>query len=143
MTLEEAIKTAIGYEEKVRDVYHSAMSAATNDVGKRVFKMLAKEEQGHVEYLHDKLKEWQESGTVTSGACQTVSPCSPADRISPPPRVHRADTTAGPWRLRSSDPFWASHIFTAPSIPAERSLLPSGLKLTLVTGRECPLKLTS
>lgn len=74
MTLEEAIQTAIEYEEKVRDVYVHARADSINDIGRRVFKALAKEEQGHVDYLHLKLAELQNTGRVTADALGSVLP---------------------------------------------------------------------
>jgi len=74
MTLEEAIQTALDYEEKVRDVYIHARADAINDIGKRVFKALAKEEQGHVDYLYQKLAELQNTGRVTAGKIDSVIP---------------------------------------------------------------------
>jgi rubrerythrin len=74
MTLEEAIKTAIEYEEKVRGVYFKARDDATNEIGKRVFKVLAKEEQEHVTYLQEKLEELKNTGKVTAGGLATVIP---------------------------------------------------------------------
>jgi len=74
MTLEEAIKTAIEYEEKVRDVYYEARDTATNDVGKRVFRILAEEEQGHVDYLHHKLNELKNTGMASAEDLATVIP---------------------------------------------------------------------
>jgi rubrerythrin len=77
MTLEEAINTAIEYEEKVRDVYFDARERAKNEVGNRVFRILAEEEQGHVDFLHHKLDELKSSGKVTSEDLETALP-SPA-----------------------------------------------------------------
>ena len=74
MTITEAISTAIEYEVKVRDVYVDARKQATNDVGRRVFGFLAKEEQGHVDYLHGKLKELEDTGSVTSDDLTTALP---------------------------------------------------------------------
>jgi rubrerythrin len=76
--VEEAIKLAIEYETKVRDVYAEARKAATNEVGKRVFKFLAREEQGHLDYLHSKLEEWQNTGQVSAEGLETAVP-SPED----------------------------------------------------------------
>ena len=76
MTLEEAIQTAIEYEEKVRDVYVHARADSINDVGRRVFKALAKEEQGHVDYLQLKLAELQNTGRVTSEELGSILPSS-------------------------------------------------------------------
>ena len=78
MTLEEAIQTALDYEEKVRDVYIHARADAINDIGKRVFKALAKEEQGHVDYLYQKLAELQNTGRVTAGKLDSVIPAPAA-----------------------------------------------------------------
>ncbi len=74
MTLEEALKSAIDYEIKVRDVYAEACETATNKVGKRVFKALAAEEQGHVDFLHHKLDEWKETGHVTADDLTSALP---------------------------------------------------------------------
>lgn len=77
MTLEEAINTAIEYEEKVRDVYFAAREEAANEVGNRVFRILADEEQGHVDFLYHKLEELKKSGKVTSEKLESALP-SPA-----------------------------------------------------------------
>lgn len=77
MTIEEAIKTAIEYEVKVKNVYAEAVKVAGNDVGLRVFSVLAREEQGHVDYLHFKLEELHKTGTVSSDDLETAIP-SPA-----------------------------------------------------------------
>ncbi len=74
MTLEDAIKAAIGYEEKVRDAYAQACDKATNAVGQRVFRVLAKEEQGHVDYLHHKLTQLRETGAVKVEGLETAIP---------------------------------------------------------------------
>jgi rubrerythrin len=74
MTLEEAIKTAIEFEENVRDVYFHARDNAVNDVGKRVFKVLADEEQRHVDYLNHKLEQLEETGRVDSEDLETAIP---------------------------------------------------------------------
>ena len=41
MNLEEAIKTAIVYEMKVRDVYDKAAQNAVSPTGQKVFKIMA------------------------------------------------------------------------------------------------------
>ena len=74
MNIEEAIKTAIELETKVRDLYKDAEEQATDPVGKRVFNLLVKEEQHHLDYLMSKLNEWQESGNVTVGVLKTTIP---------------------------------------------------------------------
>ena len=52
MTIEEAIKTAIEYEKRVRDVYVEALDDATNPTARRVFQLMADEEHNqHVECI--------------------------------------------------------------------------------------------
>ena len=74
MNLEEAIKTSIEYETKVRDVYNEAEQKAENATGKRVFNVLAKEEQHHLDYLKSRLDEWQSTGKVTIEELTTAIP---------------------------------------------------------------------
>ncbi len=74
MTLEEAIKMAIDYEIKVRDSYLNSIDDIADETGQRVFKVLGEEEQGHVDYLEDRLKEWQSNGKVSAGKLETVVP---------------------------------------------------------------------
>jgi len=74
MTLEEAIKTAINYETKVRDLYKEAADKATDEAGRKVFSILGDEEQGHLDYLASRYKEWKESGHVKIEALGTVIP---------------------------------------------------------------------
>jgi rubrerythrin len=74
MNLEEAIRTALNFENKVRAVYLDAARKAKDSTGKRVFEVLADEEQGHVEFLEKKLSEWRTSGKVTAEKLTTVVP---------------------------------------------------------------------
>ena len=74
MSLEKAIKTAIEYETKVRDVYKKATEDTSDNTGKRVFGLLAKVEQYHLDYLNKRLNEWKESGSVTVVKLQTTIP---------------------------------------------------------------------
>ena len=74
MTLEEAIKMALEYENKVRDAYFEAARLATDALGKRVFQVLGDEEQGHVDYLNSRLEEWQATGQVTVERLETAVP---------------------------------------------------------------------
>lgn len=74
MTIEEAIKTALEFENKVEQTYREAMSKATDPAGKRVFETLAKEEQGHIQYLESRLTEWQKTGHLTLETLDTVVP---------------------------------------------------------------------
>ena len=74
MTVEEAIKTSIEYETRVRDVYVEAVNGVNSDEGKRLFQLMADEEQRHVEYLGVKLDQWSSDGTVTSDGLTTAIP---------------------------------------------------------------------
>ena len=74
MTLEEAIKTAIDYETKVRDAYLNSVDRSADETGQRVFVMLGNEEQGHLDYLNARLAEWQKTGHVSQATLETVVP---------------------------------------------------------------------
>ncbi|MFH1690222.1 MAG: ferritin family protein [Candidatus Eisenbacteria bacterium] len=76
MTVEEAIKTSIEYETRVRDVYAEAVSKAQNPEGKRLFQLMMDEEQCHVDYLETKLDQWSSDGTVTADGLTTAVPSS-------------------------------------------------------------------
>jgi rubrerythrin len=79
MTVEEAIQTALQYENRVVGVYVEAMRASRDPTGKRIFKALAREEKHHVMYLEEKLSELKKTGSVTVSSLATVVP--PKDRI--------------------------------------------------------------
>ena len=74
MTLEEAIKTAIDYETRVRDAYLDNVDNINDETGQRVFKTLGNEEQGHIDYLELRLSEWRKSGEVSLAKLETVVP---------------------------------------------------------------------
>jgi rubrerythrin len=79
MTFEEAIMMAIEYETKVRDAYLNSVDDIADKAGRRVFRVLGEEEQGHIDYLRTKLEEWQYSGTVSAAKLETAVP--PAEII--------------------------------------------------------------
>jgi rubrerythrin len=74
LPLAEAIQTAIEYETRVRDLYREAEDRATEDVGKRIFSTLAKEEQGHLDYLLHCQTTWQDEGKIIEDELSTVVP---------------------------------------------------------------------
>ena len=78
MNIEKAIQTAIEYEIKVRDVYKDAEIKATSPVGKRVFNVLVLEEQKHLDYLENRLQEWQSTGKVRVEKLDTAIPSKDA-----------------------------------------------------------------
>lgn len=74
MDLKEALTTAIHYEHMVRDHYLKAREEVLSPQGKRVFDTLAREEQGHVDYLESRLAEWSHWGKISSPELATALP---------------------------------------------------------------------
>ena len=74
MTTEEAIKTAIEYETRIRDIYMEAVAAIDDEVGKRIFETLGKDEQHHIDYLEYKLEEFQKTGAIETGTLESAVP---------------------------------------------------------------------
>jgi rubrerythrin len=79
MTIEEAIKTALVYENKVHTSYVDAARRAKNETARKVFRTLAQEEMGHVNYLESRLGEWQRSARLSPEKLDTVLPS--AERV--------------------------------------------------------------
>jgi len=74
MTIEEAIKTAIEFEARIRDIYRDATAAVDDEVGKRIFETLCNDEQHHIDYLQHKLKQLQNTGTFVPERLDSVVP---------------------------------------------------------------------
>ncbi len=74
MDVENAIKTAIEYETRVRAVYAEAAEMIADETGKKVITALADEEQNHVNYLKTRLRQWHEQGTLVPERLNTVVP---------------------------------------------------------------------
>jgi rubrerythrin len=79
MNLEQAIKTALEFENKVRDTYEEARVKATDPLGRRIFSVLAEEEQSHIAYLNHCYESWKQDGKLTAKKLATTIPS--ADRI--------------------------------------------------------------
>ena len=79
MNLEQAIKTALEYENRVHATYEEAEQTTGDPIGKRIFAVLAKEEQGHIDYLNHCLESWTKTGKLTVEKLETVVP--PQERI--------------------------------------------------------------
>lgn len=77
LTVEEAIRTSIEHETGVRDLYADAIERAESDGSRRFFRLMADEEQHHLDYLEAKLDELAKTGRVTSDGLRTAVP-SPA-----------------------------------------------------------------
>jgi rubrerythrin len=74
MDVREALTIAIDYEHKVRDHYRNGVALIIDERGKTVFDTLAREEQGHVDYLESRLAEWHKTGKVTKPELPTILP---------------------------------------------------------------------
>ncbi len=74
MTMEEAIKTALDYETRIRDIYRDAAEVVSDPAGKRILQMLRDDEQLHVEYLMDRLKLWEETGKLSPEKLESTIP---------------------------------------------------------------------
>lgn len=74
MEIEKAVKTAIDYEVKVRDAYYNAAERSKDETGRKIFRVLGDEEQGHVDYLNSKLNEWQKTGKASPEKLETIVP---------------------------------------------------------------------
>jgi len=74
MDLEQAIKTAIGYETRVLDVYQRSAGQTDDPTGKKVLTILAREEQEHLDYLKERLEEWTQTGKVTPTRLKSALP---------------------------------------------------------------------
>lgn len=76
MTLEEAIKTALAYERRIRDIYLEGVEGTDDPAGKRIFQQLADDEQRHVDYLEHKLQQWRSTGRVTVEKLSSTVPAA-------------------------------------------------------------------
>ena len=74
MTLEQAIQTALDFENRVRVVYQEAVARAVDPTAKRMLEVMVAEEQRHVEYLESRLAEWKQTGKVSAAALGTDIP---------------------------------------------------------------------
>jgi rubrerythrin len=74
MTLEEAIVSALDFENRVRDYYSRAADMTDDPTGKKVFEVLAEEEQGHVDYLQNRLEQWRKTGKISAPVLATTLP---------------------------------------------------------------------
>jgi rubrerythrin len=88
MTIEEAIKTAIEFEIKIRDIYSEAAVGIEDEVGKRIFETLSNDEQRHIDYLQFKLKQLENTGEITVERLETAIPSQEiinqqADQLKP------------------------------------------------------------
>jgi rubrerythrin len=74
MTVEQAIITAIQYESRVQKAYAGQVDRISDPAGRRIFQTLADEEQSHLDYLHHKLEQFKQTGTVAVDTLPTSIP---------------------------------------------------------------------
>jgi rubrerythrin len=74
MDLEQALAIAIDYETRVRDHYREGERQILNPEGKKIFRVLAQEEQRHLEYLLSRRDEWHKTGHLSSPELPTEIP---------------------------------------------------------------------
>jgi len=72
MNLEEAIKTAIDYETRIRDIYLEGAGKIDEKDGNTFFEALGKDEQGHLDYLRHQLEHWLKQGELSKKELQRV-----------------------------------------------------------------------
>jgi rubrerythrin len=82
MTIEEAIRTGLEYEAQVLKVYSEAAKKFSDPTARKIFTVLADEEDRHVQYLESRLEEWQRRGYVTAEALETTIPSQAAIEAS-------------------------------------------------------------
>jgi rubrerythrin len=66
--------TALEYEEKIRDLYLSAVATVDDDRGKNIFKALADDEQSHVDFLHYSLEQLRADNSIDKKRLETAIP---------------------------------------------------------------------
>ncbi|EKD39505.1 MAG: hypothetical protein ACD_75C00382G0003 [uncultured bacterium] len=74
MDSQEIFTTALEYEEKIRDFYRTAEGIIDDERGKAIFRALAKDEQGHVDFLHYSLGQLQKKGSIDIARLTTSIP---------------------------------------------------------------------
>ena len=74
MQIEEAIQTAIEYETELRNIYFEAAEAEDDDKGRQFFQSMGKDEQSHLDYLKDRLQQWQKTGKLSAEKLKTTLP---------------------------------------------------------------------
>ena len=71
MTIGEAVRTALEVEHRVRDEFAKMAREQDDPRARGFFELMAREEQGHVDYLEAALKRWETRGEVEDKAVET------------------------------------------------------------------------
>lgn len=113
MTLEEAIKTALVYENKVYSTYNRAQQETADELGKRIFKVLANEEKTHIVYLKSCLEEWKKTGKLTVEKLATAIPSKAAIQKTVSQLGTKSGGSATPREVELLDQALAAEVETA------------------------------
>lgn len=70
----EIFITALKYEEKIRDLYLSAIDIVDDERGKTLFKALADDEQSHIDFLNYSLDTLKADGIIEVARLETPIP---------------------------------------------------------------------
>jgi rubrerythrin len=66
--------SALDYENKIRDLYNSAADTVDDERGKSIFRVLAADEQSHVDFLHYSLEQLRSNKSIDIDQLQTAIP---------------------------------------------------------------------
>lgn len=69
-----AVRTAIEYEVRMRDLYLDAAKRAKEETRRSIFQKLASDEAYHLEHLKKRLGEWIERGSITAEKLRAATP---------------------------------------------------------------------
>ncbi|MCX7830723.1 MAG: hypothetical protein N2445_06665, partial [Acidobacteria bacterium] len=72
MNLKEAILSAIELEKKIAGYYNESAEKSSDKAGRSFYGFLAKEEEGHCEYLEKLLKKYESSGKIEDEELPTL-----------------------------------------------------------------------
>ncbi|MGD8250682.1 MAG: ferritin family protein [Desulfobacterales bacterium] len=78
---EQAIREALVYEKRIRDMYKEAAAKTQDPTAIKLFGALAKDEQGHVDYLEHRLTQLETEGQVTVDTVPSVLSPKAFDRM--------------------------------------------------------------
>jgi len=74
MDSSEIFMAALRYEEKIRDLYFSAVDIVDDERGKALFKALGDDEQSHIDFLNYSLDVLKSGGEIDAGKLTTPIP---------------------------------------------------------------------
>jgi rubrerythrin len=94
MQLEEALVTAVSYEERLRDVYREGALLISDPLGRKVLQTLGDDEQRHVDYLKSCLENWRKSGRIDVEKLESAVP--PREVIEKEARRHSGTLPGNP-----------------------------------------------